>query len=92
MTVTANSSVASTTGVDQPESASTHRHRGHRAEVEDSTKLSTDSVQAQQLKDTLNRLPEARAERVAAVKESLSRGTQATSEQIAGAMVDEFAN
>jgi flagellar biosynthesis anti-sigma factor FlgM len=58
--------------------------------VTDQTNLSADQQQTQQLNDSLNSLPETRADRVTAAQNSIQNGTLPSNGQIANAMYQEL--
>jgi len=58
--------------------------------VTDQTQLSADQQQTQQLRDSLNSLPETRTDRVAAAQSAIQNGTLPSNGQIASAMYQEL--
>ena len=91
MNISANTSIAGTNGVNQPDVQGNRRAQFSASSVEDRTRLSADQEQTQKLRAAVAQQPEVRQERVAALRQALADGShQVSNDQIAGAIVDEY--
>ena len=90
MTVSGYNSLTPTDSVMQSNTQPNSRSSNTTSQVTDQTSLSADQQQTQQLRDSLNSLPETRADRVSAAQNAIQNGTLPSNGQIAGAMYQEL--
>jgi hypothetical protein len=90
MTVSAYNSLTPTDAVSQSDTQQTSRSSRNSGAVTDQARLSADQQQTQQLRDSLNSLPETRSDRVAAAQNAVRNNDLPSNSQIAGAMVAEL--
>ena len=90
MTVSGYNSLTPTASITQSDTQQASRSSRNPSPVADQTQLSADQQQTQQLRDSLNSLPETRADRVAAAQNAIRNGQLPSNGQIAGAMYQEL--
>jgi flagellar biosynthesis anti-sigma factor FlgM len=91
MMISGYNSLTPTDSVTQSDATPTSRSsRGGSSAVTDQTNLSADQQTTQQWRDSLNSLPETRADRVAAAQNAVQNGTLPSNGQIANAMYQEL--